>query len=181
MGSQRPFFCSEFVTSFAELDVLAHERRRGSNWIKIGLLGFYTLRPPRKGPQNKENISPKSNTDLKLVTDGMLFQIRWKNSRRGRGRGGVRWQKGCYMARTRRAGSRICLFFLTFYCCLGSYCYRLSLPSYQANWMDVWDNLALDQKTVTDIYKSQEKFKNVFCNSAVNCEKSSNGIQEASR
>ena len=55
--------------------------------------------------------------------------------------------------------------------------------------MDVWDNLALDQKTVTDINKSQEKFKNVFCNSAVNCEKSSNGmhhlnkdkIQEASR
>ena len=46
-----------------------------------------------------------------------------------------------------------------------------------------------DQKTVSDIYKLQEKFKNVFCNSTVNCEKSSNGmfhfnkdkIQEASR
>ena len=161
MGSQRPFFCSEFVTSFAELDVLAHERRRSSNWIKIGLWSFCTLRPPRKGPQNKENTSPESNTDLKIVTDGMLFQIRWKNSRRGRGRGGVRWQKGCYMARTRRAGSRICLFFLTFYCCLGSYCCRLSLPSYQANWMDFWDNLALDQKTVSDIYKLQEKFKHL--------------------
>ena len=55
--------------------------------------------------------------------------------------------------------------------------------------MDFWDNLALDQKTVSDIYKLQEKFKNVFWNRAVNCEKSSNvmlhlkkdKIQEASR
>ena len=54
--------------------------------------------------------------------------------------------------------------------------------------MDFWGSFVLDQKTVSDIYKLQEKFKNVFCNSTVNCEKSSNGmfhfnkdkIQEAS-
>ena len=59
----------------------------------------------------------------------------------------------------------------------------------QATRLIEWTLLWTDQKTVSDIYKLQEKFKNVFCNSAVNCEKSSNGmhhlnkdkIQEASR
>ena len=73
---------------------------------------------------------------LMPVTDGMLFQIRWKNRRRGReGWAGCRMtEPGCYIARL--GGIRKFVSFPDFLLLCGQLLQGLSLPGYTANWID---------------------------------------------
>ena len=49
-------FCSKFVTSFTELDILAHERRALNNEFGLKLAKLYSVHIAVKILQNKENI-----------------------------------------------------------------------------------------------------------------------------